>query len=202
MKSILKTAAFVLAVLLTASFLVMPATEASYGGIYDKTVRLHILANSNDEEDQSLKLALRDSLLDYLSPILEDAEGKQAAESILREKLSEIEAFSKEFVENAGSDQAVSVVLGSEFYPTRTYENFSFPAGEYTSLRIFLGAGEGQNWWCVVYPPLCLGISDASGAFEKYSEEEQALLQQKDGGYVVRFAILDLAAKLKKLFRG
>ena len=88
--------------------------------------------------------------------------------------------------------------LGREFYPARTYENCSFPAGEYLSLRVLIGGGKGKNWWCVLYPPLCLSSSEA--VEEGYTGDEQALLKRENGGYKVRFFLLDLLAKIKKRF--
>ncbi len=202
MKTVLKTAAFFLCAAILAGVISLPMAETTYGGIYEKTVRLHVLANSDTEEDQRLKLLLRDELLSYLTPILQEASNKENAEKLIKDNLPEIEAFSRAFLESQHSDDMVSVVLGKEFYPTRTYENCSYPAGEYTSLRVFIGSGQGHNWWCVVYPPLCLAAADAGKELENscYTADEKALLLQEEGGYKVRFALLDFAAKLKKLF--
>lgn len=202
MKTILKFTAFFLFSAVLAGLIAMPMAETTYGGIYEKTVRLHVLANSDKEEDQRLKLLLRDELIAYLTPLLKDVSDKAEAEAVIEDKLPEIEEFSREFIKSQDSDDRVSVVLGSEFYPTRTYENCAYPAGEYTSLRVFIGSGQGHNWWCVVYPPLCLAAADAGGELEDscYTAEEKALLLQEKGGYKVRFVLLDLAAKLKKFF--
>ncbi len=201
-KTVLKLTAFFCASLLLAGAISLPMTEASYSGIYEKTVRLHVLAASDSAEDQQLKLLLRDALLLHLSPLLEETESKEEAEGIIRAHLSEIEEFSRNFLLEQGCTETCSVVLGKEYYPTRVYENCSYPAGEYTSLRVFIGAGEGKNWWCVVYPPLCLSASKAGKNLEEtpYTEEEKALLLKEKGGYRVRFALLDLGAKLKELF--
>lgn len=188
--------------LILAGTVVLPSVEASYGGIYEKTVRLHILAHSDDGEDQALKLKVRDEVLALVSPKLENSTSEEESERILKNMLPEIEECAKKTLEKEGSAQSVSAVLGKEYYPTRDYDGLSFPAGEYTSLRIFLGSGEGQNWWCVVYPPICLDAASASANMEKagYTEKETALVEKKDEGYKVRFFLLDLAAKIRKLF--
>ena len=201
MKKLLKTGAFLLCLLLAAAFVGDPATAAAYKGVCDKTVRLHILADSDDEASQELKLELRDALLERLSPMLEDAESKEDAEEILRAHLGEIEGFAEEFVRSKGSNLSVRAVLGEEFYPTRSYGACAFPAGRYTSLRLFIGAGEGKNWWCVVFPPLCLSASAAPGeTLENYSDDEQALLLRREPSYQVRFLFFDLFARLKEFF--
>ena len=202
MKILLKISAFLLCALLLAAFLVLPATEAAYSGVYDKTLRFHVLANSDDPADQQLKFHVRDGLVDYLSPFLESCPDRAAAESLLSSMLDQIEVKAREILLSEGSDLPVSVVLGKEYYPTRSYENLSYPAGVYQSLRVYLGKGEGQNWWCVAFPPLCLSPSSTASSLARagYTDDEQSLVTQKDEGYTVRFFILDLAARIKELF--
>ena len=201
MKRIIKTGAFLICLLLAAVYIGDPAAAAAYKGVCEKTLRLHILADSNEPDAQALKLALRDALSDYISPLLENAEDTESAEAILKTNLAEIEGFAQEFIAEKGSDLSVRAVLGEEFYPTRTYGDCAYPAGKYTSLRLFIGSGEGKNWWCVVFPPLCLSASGASGeALENYSDEEQALILRREPSYKVRFLFLDLAARLKEFF--
>ena len=201
-KTVLKAAAFLLAALTFASLLVLPATQAAYGGIYEKTLRFHVLANSDGEVDQELKMKVKDGLIDYLTPILENCEGVEESEEKLASMLGQIEDKAKEILAREGSDLFCKVVLGREYYPTRDYENLSYPAGEYRSLRVYLGRGEGKNWWCVLFPPLCLDAATADSGMEKagYTDDEQALVTQKDAGCTVRFFILDVAAKIKKWF--
>lgn len=201
MKTLMKCACFFAAALALAALLTLPMLEREYAGVYDKTLRLHILANSDSAEDQALKLKVRDGVVSYLSPILSSCETREEAEKTVEALLPEIERVADGILDGEGADVNARAVLGREFYPTRVYEELSYPAGEYESLRIYLGAGEGQNWWCVVYPPLCLGAARAdSPASDNYSEEEQAFLETKNDGYKVRFLLLDLAARLKKLF--
>ena len=201
-KTVLKTAAFLLAALTFASLLVLPSVQAAYGGIYEKTLRFHVLANSDEEVDQELKMKVKEELIGYLTPILESCESAEESEEALASMVGQIEEKAREILAREGSDLCCKVVLGREYYPTRDYENLSYPAGEYRSLRVYLGRGEGKNWWCVLFPPLCLDAAAAGDGMDKagYTDDEQALVTQKDAAYTVRFFILDVAARIKKWF--
>lgn len=176
--------------LITTLFVSAVPTEAE-GAVYEDTVRLHILANSDSEEDQALKLMLRDALLTEYGSMLNTPASTDEAEALLYEKLPEIVAFSEEFIRGCGYNYTVVASLGKEWYETREYEDFTLPEGRYTSLRISIGEGEGKNWWCVMYPPLCLDIATegATDASEKYTNAERALVS---GKYKVKFKVLEL----------
>ena len=177
--------------------------KKEYEGIYEKTIRLHVLANSDSEEDQKLKLQVRDQVLAYVSPYLEDCPSKEESARILKELLPEIEETAREVLRKEGAGEEVSVALSEEFYPTRTYGELSFPAGDYTSLRIFLGSGEGQNWWCVVFPALCLPAAEedfteacrAAGL----TDQEISVLTEDTGEVELEFRTLEWLGKLKKM---
>lgn len=122
-------------------------------------MRLHVLANSDTEEDQALKLLVRDAVLERATEILEQSADRAEAEIRLRESLPELEAIAEETVRATGYDYAVTAELEDTAFPTKEYDGFSLPAGEYLALRILIGEGVGQNWWCVVFPPLCTAAS-------------------------------------------
>ena len=174
-------------------FVAVIPTEAE-GAVYEDTVRLHILANSDSEEDQALKLNIRDAVLKEYADRLSYAGSADEAKSSLSEILPEIECFCENEVKRLGYDYDVSISLSEEWYDTREYESFTLPKGIYSSLRIFIGNGEGQNWWCVMYPPLCLDIatekSKKDDAVGKYSSEEISLVSKKE--YNVKFKLLEL----------
>ena len=170
-------------------FLAAMPTEAE-AAIYDDTVRLHILANSDSEEDQALKLKVRDAVLEEYGTALSQIGNVTDAEDFLSSKAEEIEAFAESKVRELGYEYAVEVTFGNEWYGTRYYENFSLPQGNYNSLRICIGDAEGQNWWCVMFPPLCL---DAATADIPYSDAEYTLITNK---YNVKFKILELLTEL------
>ena len=142
--------------------------------IYDSVVRLHVLANSDTNEDQALKLKVRDEVLRVTAPLLEGCESREQAERILGEHSDEIAAAAQAVVDEQGYDYPVSILLGKEEYPTRNYENCCFPSGTYVSLRVCIGEAEGQNWWCVLFPPLCLS---AASAEDDDTSNEDAFIQ-------------------------
>ena len=139
--------------------------------VYDTVVRLHVLANSDTEEDQALKLRVRDAILEVTSPLVENCTTQAEAMEILNSHLADLEAAALTVIEAEGYNYPVTVLLGEEDYPTRTYESCAFPAGTYVSLRVCIGEAEGQNWWCCLFPPLCLSAATAK------SDNEDAFIQ-------------------------
>ena len=139
--------------------------------IYDTVVRLHVLANSDTEEDQALKLKVRDGVLEAAAPLVEGCTTQAEAVEALTAHLPELEAAALAVMESEGYSYPVTVLLGEEDYPTRTYESCAFPAGTYVSLRVLIGEGEGQNWWCCLFPPLCLSAATAK------QDNEDAFIQ-------------------------
>ena len=139
--------------------------------VYDTVVRLHVLANSDTEEDQALKLMVRDGVLEAAAPLVEDCTTQAEAVEALTAHLNDLEAAALAVIESEGYDYPVTVLLGEEDYPTRVYESCAFPAGTYVSLRVLIGTGEGQNWWCCLFPPLCLSAATAK------QDNEDAFIQ-------------------------
>ena len=121
-------------------------------------------------------MRVRDSVLEYLTPVLDSAESPAQARSIINAELPNIRAAAEKCAEG----RTVRVTLGSEYYPTREYESFSLPAGQYSSLRVIIGQGQGHNWWCVVFPPLCVSAAEQNRALDAMSEPERALITEAD----------------------
>ncbi len=174
--------------------------------IYDSVVRLHILANSDSEEDQSLKLKVRDEVLKAASPIVKDCKSQAEAIERLEGSLDIIAEAAEKEISRQGYDYSVGIELGEEHYPTRNYESCAFPAGDYVSLRIFIGEGEGKNWWCCLFPPLCLSAASAEADIDNeeafiavgLTDEQYKLITESDKPkYKVRFKILET---IKSLF--
>ncbi len=172
-------------------FIAAIPTEAEYA-IYDDTIRLHILANSDTEEDQILKLQLRDAVLTEYGEELSVFESAKDAAARLSEKTEEIKHFCDNKLNELGSDYTTEVTLTEEWYDTREYESFTLPKGYYISLRIMIGEADGKNWWCVMFPPLCL---DAAVTENVYTKEEEFLVTKK---YSVKFKIVELISELTK----
>ena len=171
--------------------------DSSQSALADQVIRLHVLANSDSEGDQALKLEVRDSILaaaeDYFRPGATRAE----TEAVLRDHLEELAAAGAETGAEAGYDYPVTASLEENYwFPTKEYEDFALPAGEYTALRIVIGEGGGHNWWCVVFPPLCLGSVTESAAQTALSaglsEDQVSLITGEDEGYVVKFRAMEL----------
>lgn len=158
-------------------------------------VRLHVLAVSDAPEEQALKLRVRDAVLEELRPTLSTVESAEEAKAILCRRLDEIARVAAE----AAEGRTVQVSLGRESYPTRSYENFTLPAGTYDSLRVVLGEGEGQNWWCVVFPPLCLTAAEAEPVQSVMSPIGFALISEEEG-YALRFRAVELWGEITSRF--
>ena len=156
-----------------------------------KLVRLHVIAASDADEAQAVKLQVRDAVLAYLEPKLADVTDVDAAQEIIAANLDGVAQAARTV-----TPDAVTVTLGPERYPTREYETLSLPAGVYTSLRVTLGAGEGHNWWCVIFPPLCMESSLSDRAVETLSDDDVKLITEDGDGYVLRFRLLELWGKL------
>lgn len=172
----------------------------------DRVVRLHVLANSDTEEDQALKLLVRDAVLERTTEILEQSEDRRSAEALLRESLPELEVLAGETVRANGYDYAVTAELKDTSFPTKEYDGFALPAGEYLALRILIGEGAGQNWWCVVFPPLCLGsvtetVEDAAAA-GAFTEGQVSLITGESEGYLVKFKAIELWEEFMAWLRG
>ena len=165
--------------------------QGRQSGLSGKLVRLHVIAVSDAEEEQALKLRVRDAVLDYLSPRLIGASDSGQARVILQQELDGI----RQAAERAAEGRNVTVALGRERYPTRSYEGFTLPAGKYESLRITLGEGKGHNWWCIVFPPVCLSASQGDTLEQQLGEEDFRLVSE-DEGYELRFWVLELWGEL------
>ena len=186
-----------LAVFLTSGALALRTQDE----LADKVVRLHVLANSDSEEDQALKLRVRDAVLEQATAILEQSADRREAESCLRGQLLELERIAAKEIAAEGYDYPVTVNLENTDFPTKEYDGFTLPAGEYLALRVIIGEGKGQNWWCVVFPPLCTAASadvPASALAAGFSEEEVSLITEENQGYVLKFKAVEWWETLKE----
>lgn len=167
----------------------------------DRVVRLHVLANSDSDEDQALKFQVRDQVLERATGILQTAGNRAEAEEALRAKLPELERVAEKEIRARGYTYSVTAELTEATFPTREYEDFTLPAGDYLALRVVIGAGEGQNWWCVVFPPLCTETTTdlAQTAMAAGLSEDDVKLIQEDGEkYVLKFKSIEIWERLKE----
>lgn len=160
----------------------------------DKVVRLHILANSDSEEDQALKLRVRDRVLERATELLEQTGDRREAADVLQSHLPELERIAAEEISDCGYEYDVTAEVANTMFPTKEYDGFTLPAGEYLALRIIIGEGNGHNWWCVVFPPLCTTAAadvPASALAAGFDEEEVALVTEENEGYVMKFKAME-----------
>ena len=165
--------------------------EGRQASIAGSLVRLHVLAVSDAPEEQAVKLRVRDAVLQCLTPRLADAHDADEAGAVLTSSLDLIRTAA----EGAAGGRAVRVSLGEERYPTRDYAGFALPAGRYRSLRVVLGEGQGHNWWCVVFPPLCLAAAEKEAMQPVMNPEDYALITREEG-WEIRFRIVELWGEL------
>ena len=173
--------------------------------IYESVVRLHVLANSDSDEDQALKLQVRDEILRVTEPLLKNCTDRQSAIEIIQAHTDELQAAAQAVVHEKGYDYPVTILLGEEDYPTRSYENCCFPSGRYVSLRVCIGEAEGKNWWCVLFPPLCLSAASAEDEDDNEDafisvgltgEQYKVITETDNVKYRIRFKILEAVQEL------
>lgn len=199
-KSYIPLLCLLLAAALTFLCAAMQQEQQALAG---KIIRLHVVAASDSQDDQRIKLSVRDAVLRETKALL-SAPGE--AEALLGQKLSQIEKAANEALLQEGSRAKASVTLQNELFPTREYETFRLPAGTYRTLRVTIGEGQGHNWWCVVYPSLCLAASseDFSAAAQTagLTQGEVSLITEEDGAVELEFWTLEVLSKLKKFLKG
>lgn len=171
--------------------------------LQEDLIRLHVVANSDSKHDQQVKLQVRDAITKRLESVMEQFPDMETAKSYLQEKLPELERVANEVLESAGDGCRAVVTLAKEAFPSREYDTFTLPAGIYESLRVTIGSGEGQNWWCVVFPSLC--VSATADHFEDtavsagFSDRLTGTITKKPE-YRVRFFALDCLGWMENWF--
>jgi len=184
--------------LLVASLLLFGAVaQASAEALSDQFLRLHVIANSDSTEDQALKLLVRDEILAHSQTFLSPELSRTDCEAALADRLPELKALAQNVLRKNGSSLSVSASITDAHFPTKHYADFALPAGTYRALRIVLGDGGGENWWCVVFPPLCFGaVSETSTAEQALAygldPQSAALISGENEGYILKFKCLEL----------
>lgn len=186
----------VLCALVAGAWLNQEQTELA-----DRMIRLHVIANSDSEEDQALKLAVRDQILAQVESLSPEGANLEEVKEILQSNLNTLAAAGRTVVEEWGQDYPVSAQIEECWFPTKEYEDFALPAGEYTALRVVIGEGEGRNWWCVAFPPLCLGAAsetvDEATQAGYFTREQVCLMTEQNEGYVLKFKGMELLGQLR-----
>lgn len=149
--------------------------------IANKIIRFHVIANSDTEKDQNLKLKVRDAVLQYVRPLLEDSDDINQSREILKAEDKNIIAIANKVIRDNGYKYSVESTLTREYFPIKTYGNITLPQGQYEAYRIIIGSGEGHNWWCVMFPPICfVDITKGEVAYEETENEMGRVLDDKE----------------------
>ena len=184
---------FLLALLLQTGGAALRTQEA----LSDKIIRLHILARSDAPADQSLKLQVRDRVLQETAPLLSGVRSRADAETVLREHLPQLADAARNALDASGCPCPVTLELRETEFPTRYYDAFALPAGRYLSLRVLIGDGAGRNWWCVAFPPLC-GAAVLDDASDTFTASEIRLMTRQSPGYALKFRAVECWETLRQ----
>lgn len=171
--------------------------EDSCESVRNNCFRLHIIANSDSREDQQLKLSVRDSILKDTAYIFEKANNKNDAIRLCKENINEILNISKKVIKENGYDYSVNVEVKETYFPTRTYEKYTLPAGKYDALRIIIGEAKGKNWWCVMFPSLCLPAAKKKTELSDVLSSKEIHLIESKPKYEIRFWIVEKIESMK-----
>jgi len=163
---------------------------------------MHVIANSDSEEDQALKRKVRDRVLEAGEALLQEAGDKAEAEQVLREQLPVLQAAAEAEVRRQGYAYPVQAELSNGYFPTRKYETVTLPAGWYDALRIEIGEAAGQNWWCVIFPAMCLPAAEESRELKSVLTAEEVEMVEDADGYAVAFKTVEIFEEIRKWFRG
>lgn len=192
----MKTLTVICSSILIAFTLISILPVNGEAAVYSDMIRLHVLADSDEAEQQELKLKVRDAILEKVTEITDGVTDTETALAIVRDNLSEFEAIGEKVVKENGYDHKIVAEIGREEYPEREYEGFRLPAGEYYSLRIKIGSAEGKNWWCVLFPPLCTTVAKEQNEVfiaTGFTEEQYRTVTETDNvKYKVKFKILEI----------
>ena len=181
------------------------ATSVSQG-LAENIFRLHILANSDSDEDQALKLKVRDEIIEYMKTLSEGMSDKQAVIELSKDHTADFIEIAKKVIHENGYDYAVNIEIGNFYFPTKYYGNISLPAGYYDALKIEIGEANGHNWWCSLFPPLCFvgissGVVDKAGEEylkENLSKEEFELISSSSAEVEFKFKIVEILNERNK----
>lgn len=185
--------ALLCALLLTAGAVMAVSTFGEFqkncDSLSEKVLRLHVLANSDSEADQQLKLKVRDAILQESDRLFQQSDSKEAAMAQMATHLSDVEQVAERTLRKNGCDLPVTAALKKVEFNTRTYGNITLPAGEYDALQVEIGAAKGKNWWCVLFPSLCVPSSTNVQMEDVLTQDELQVVEQS--GYDVRFKVVE-----------
>lgn len=199
MKKMLKIQMSVLLSLIICFVVNISAFSNQCDGIRDKMLRMHVIANSDTVEDQNLKLKVRDAVLLKGKEIFDGSVTVNEAIEKISPHIDKLEATAKEVISNEGFDYDVQVTVQKEYFKTRTYENsVTLPAGYYTAVKVMIGEGKGQNWWCIMFPPMCLPAAEAECNIEDVLNYNENNIVSNGNKYKFKFKIVEICEEIYK----
>lgn len=165
--------------------------------IEEKVFRLHVLANSDSDEDQALKLKVRDKIIEYSDDLFKDVDTREEAEQIALYNLDNIKEVALNEIHNQGYDYNVTVKLENVYFNTRHYKEVTLPAGNYDALRVIIGSGKGQNWWCVMFPQMCLPTAEEPKELSNVLNDAEMDLVEGGTKYELKFKCIETFESLR-----
>lgn len=165
--------------------------------ISNRVLRLHVLANSDSEQDQALKLKVRDRILAESAGMLDSISNLKEAESAVKSRIPQLKAAAADEIKKQGYDYPVEVELTNMYFTTREYDEVTLPAGNYEALRVTIGKAEGHNWWCVIFPPMCLPAAEEPKELSEVLNANQLQIVEGKGGFEVKFLSVEWYEKVK-----
>ena len=184
--------------LIFAVFTSFARFDAACDDLRQNVLRLHIIANSNSEADQAVKLLVRDRILSETTDIFSGAVGLADAEKKAAERLGDITEYAAETLEENGFGYGATAEIGNSYFETREYETFTLPAGNYRSLIIRLGKAEGKNWWCVVFPAVCIPAAAQGAELSDSTSKASAEIAEHPQKYIMRFKAVEIFEDFKR----
>lgn len=171
----------ILVALFANGYLIKGQDTSIQGTLSNKLIRFHVIANSDSAEDQALKLKIRDKVLEYIAPRLKNSKSIEESRSLIKSNDEAIKRIAEEVIKKNGYSYTVATNLSKQKFPVKTYGNITLPQGEYEAYRILIGSGKGQNWWCVMFPPLCfIDITKGEVSYKETEKSMKKVLSEKE----------------------
>ena len=187
--------------LICSIFLSLAQFNVACEDLRQNVLRLHIIANSDSETDQSLKLKVRDGILNSSGDLFSSTDDISSAIMTAEENIEEFKCIAEEIIKQNGFSYSVKAKVGKSYFETREYDDFTLPAGEYDSLIITIGEGKGKNWWCVIFPEICLPAAMDRSGLEDVVSDETVEVAEHPQKYVAKFKFIEIYEDLKKIVK-
>lgn len=192
-KKLLRFEASLLTALIICCCLNITAFSGQCDEIRSKMLRMHVIANSDSEADQNLKLKVRNAVLEAGKKVLDGSVTASDAKERIIPQIDKLESAALDVIESEGYSYDVQITVSDEYFPTRTYDNsVTLPAGVYTAVKVVIGEGKGHNWWCVMFPPMCLPAADAECSIDDVLTEEESRIVKGGDKYKIKFKIVEI----------